>query len=59
MRGFPVDEYFGEVSDLPKMYDQVYVDNLKMEIDHYKKLYRHQLIRTKQLETKVKNGKRY
>lgn len=47
-------EYYGEKP--PAMYDQRYVDMLKVEIDHYKKLYREQLVRTKQLERKVKNA---
>lgn len=29
---------------MPAMYDQVYVDGLKNEIEHYKKLYRDLLV---------------
>ncbi len=57
MRGFPVDEYFGE-GEPPPVYNQPYVDGLKKEIEHYKKLYRDELIRTKQLERKISNAKR-
>lgn len=42
----------------PAMYNQDYVDNLKMEIEHYKKLYRNELVTSQALRRKVKNGKR-
>jgi hypothetical protein len=56
-----VDEYYGErpgAAPLSKMYDQIFVDNLKLEIEHYKKLYRNELITSQALRRKVKNGKR-
>lgn len=55
------DEYYGEQPQAapPKMYDQAYVDMLKLEIAHYKKLYRDELITSQALRRKVKNGRSY
>lgn len=55
-----IDEYYGEreVPHLIPMYDQRYVDNLKAEVEHYRKLYRDELITSQALRRKVKNGKR-
>lgn len=55
-----IDEYYGEREAplLTPMYDQRYIDNLKREIEHYKKLYRDELITSQALRRKVKNGKR-
>lgn len=41
----PEDTNFGYYTTaMPAMYDQAYVDSLKNEIEHYKKLYRDLLV---------------
>lgn len=40
----------------PAMYDQQYVDNLNDEVEHWKRLYRQQLVATQDLMKLVTKG---
>ena len=47
----PEDTTFGYfTTKTPAMYDQTYVDGLKNEIEHYKKLYRDLLVQKRDSE---------
>jgi hypothetical protein len=47
--------YYGDLEpEKPKMYDQAYVDNLKMEVEYYKNRYRDLLI----INHELRGGKR-